>query len=90
MRESRNLIREVIRHNSSEKNTICCIEEMSELTKVLTKRLRNSPKFKREDLVEELGHVMLMTSVIAVDNDISMDEIKDIWQSAVDRMYENK
>ena len=28
------LVEKVVEHNSTEKNVICCIEEMSELTKI--------------------------------------------------------
>ena len=42
----------------------CTIEEMSEVTKVLTKYLRNSSKFSINDLTEELAHSFLMLDVI--------------------------
>lgn len=84
------LIEEVIEHNSKNKNIVCCIEEMSELTKVLTKKLRMSPKFNRDILTEEIGHVLLMCSVIANEYDISEEEIYNIQQDAVRRMKEDK
>jgi len=42
----------------------CTIEEMSEVTKVLTKFLRNSHKFSIDDLTEELAHSFLMLDII--------------------------
>ena len=82
------LIERVIAHNTSEKNTVCCIEEMSELTKVLTKKLRNSEKFNRGDLAEELAHVLLMCNVIAAEHGISEYVIRDYQEDAVKRMEE--
>jgi NTP pyrophosphatase (non-canonical NTP hydrolase) len=84
------LIERVIIHNTSEKNAICCIEEMSELTKVLTKKLRNSKKFNRELLIEEIAHVLLMCNVIAAEYIISEDMIREVQKDAVKRMEENR
>ena len=42
----------------------CAIEEMSEVTKVMTKFLRNSCKFSIDDLTEELAHSLLMLDII--------------------------
>jgi len=42
----------------------CTIEEMSEVTKVLTRFLRCSKKFSIDDLTEELAHSFLMLDVI--------------------------
>lgn len=84
------LINEVYAHNTRPKNMICCIEEMSELTKVLTKELRNDPKFTTEKLAEELAHVLLMCNVIAYDYGIEPDIIYWNQQDAVRRMKEEK
>lgn len=43
---------------------ICTIEEMSEVTKVLTKYLRKSGKFNMDDLTEELAHAFLMLDIV--------------------------
>lgn len=88
--EEQLLIEDVIQHNSREKNIICCIEEMSELTKVLTKKLRMSPKFTKEKLTEELGHVLLMCNVIANEYGISKNDIFEMQQDAVRRMKEEQ
>lgn len=88
--EEQLLIEDVIQHNSREKNIICCIEEMSELTKVLTKKLRMSHKFTKEKLTEELGHVLLMCNVIANEYGISKNDIFEIQQDAVRRMKEEQ
>ena len=93
MRISEVLVDEVIKHNnkiSDDWNTICCIEEMSELTKVLTKKLRKSPKFTREKVLEEVSHVLLMCSVIAWENAISDEEIYEEQRKAIQRMNESK
>lgn len=82
------LVDDIIQHNSREKNIVCCIEEMSELTKVLTKKLRMSPKFTKEKLTEEIAHVLLMCHVIAVDYNISEDDVFSAQQDAVQRMKE--
>lgn len=83
-----NLVEKVALHNASTKNAICCIEEMSELTKVLTKKLRNDKKFNRDILTEELAHVLLMCNVIATEYGISSDDIFNIQKNAVQRMEE--
>lgn len=43
---------------------ICAIEEMSEATKVLTKYLRGSHKFSKENLTEEVAHALLLLDTI--------------------------
>lgn len=88
--ENNILIDEVIEHNSRNKNIVCCIEEMSELTKVLTKKLRMSDKFTKESLTEEIAHVLLMCSVVATEYDISESDIYAVQQDAVQRMKEEK
>ena len=80
------LVERVVLHNASVKNAVCCIEEMSELTKVLTKKLRNSEKFSREHLIEELAHVLLMCNVIATEHGINHDDIFALQKDAVKRM----
>lgn len=93
MRISEVLVDEVIKHNnkiSDDWNIICCIEEMSELTKVLTKKLRKSPKFSREKVLEEVSHVLLMCSAIAWENAISDEEIYEEQRKAILRMNESK
>lgn len=82
------LVGSVVLHNSSIKNAVCCIEEMSELTKVLTKKLRNSEKFSKEHLTEELAHVLLMCNVIATEYNINENDILEIQKDAVLRMEE--
>ena len=59
---------------------ICTIEEMSELTKVLTKYMRNSEKYRREDLVEEMSHVLFQIEVLRqcfniVDSEIEEEQL---------------
>ena len=62
---------------SMEEIMICTIEEMSELTKVLTKYMRNSEKYHREDLVEEMSHVSFQIEVLRQCFNITDSEIED-------------
>lgn len=87
-RATKSLVMAVLNHNSSEKNTVCCIEEMSELTKVLTKKLRKSEKFNIENLTEELSHVLLLCNVIAAEHGIHEKDILKEQMDAVQRMEE--
>lgn len=82
------LVDKVVEHNSSEKNIVCCIEEMSELTKVLTKKLRNSDKFNVNDLLEEVSHVLLMCNAIAKEYGLTEEDILSVQADAVKRMEE--
>jgi len=56
---------------------ICTIEEMSELTKVLTKYMRKSNKYNREDLVEEMSHVLFQIDVLKIAFNIQEAEIEE-------------
>ena len=82
------LVGAILEHNSSVKNTVCCIEEMSELTKVLTKKLRQSPKFSEEKLLEELSQVMLMCCVIAKEHNLEEADILHVQFETVRKMHE--
>lgn len=84
------LVEAVYLHNSNTKNTVCCIEEMSELTKVLTKFLRESPKFNKADLTEELSHVLLLCNVMIRQHGLDKNDILEHQRRAVNKMYENK
>ena len=87
-RATKSLVMAVLNHNSSEKNTVCCIEEMSELIKVLTKKLRKSEKFSIEKLTEEISHVLLLCNVIAAEHGIREKDILKEQMDAVQRMEE--
>lgn len=56
---------------------VCTIEEMSELTKVLTKYMRKSDKYHREDLVEEMSHVLFQIEVLKIAFNIKENEIEE-------------
>ena len=62
------------------------IEEMSELTKVLSKYLKRSKKFKMKNLTEELSHVMLMANVtrkmFGIKKSKIMKEKLDTWDKS--------
>jgi hypothetical protein len=49
---------------STENIIICTIEELSEVTQVLTKYLRNSSKFSINRLTEEVAHSTMMLDAI--------------------------
>lgn len=66
----------LIKERDIENNIICVIEEMSELTKVLTKYLRNSSKFSIDNLIEEISHSLLMINVIKNRFEITEEEIE--------------
>ena len=68
---------------------ICTIEEMSELTKVLTKRLRNDPKFTIENLTEEMAHVYMMIATIQEKFDINDMDLRFEMIDAINRCKEN-
>ena len=54
---------------------VCTMEEMAEFTKVLSKFIRNSRKFKRSKLVEEMSHVLLQIDLLKQEFDITDEEI---------------
>lgn len=61
----------------------CTIEEMSEVTKVLTKFLRASRKFSRDDLTEEIAHALMMLTAIKnmfeiPDENIEREQLKSL------------
>ena len=62
--ESRVLQNRLIMERPVNNTIVCCIEEMSELTKVLTKYLRDSHKFSIDSLTEEVAHVLLMVDTM--------------------------
>jgi len=80
------LSKRIIVHNNYDTNVACCIEEMSELIKVLCKEQRKSKKFSMENLKEEISHVILMCSVIAIENNITNEDLYNIQINAVERM----
>lgn len=53
----------------------CTIEELSEVTKVLTKFLRQSKKFSIENLTEEIAHAQLMLDVTKNVFEINYEDI---------------
>jgi hypothetical protein len=61
--------------------SVCCIEEISEVTKVLTKYLRGSSKFNEDILVEEVAHALLMLDVIKIafnldDKEVALEQLR--------------
>ena len=66
-------------------SAICAIEEMSELSKVLCKLLRNSEKFNIHDLIEELSHTLLMVETIQKYFNISDESINNQQLTALNK-----
>jgi len=81
-----NLVKRIRIKNDTSTSIMCCIEEMSELTKVLCKRERSSNKFNKKDLVEEVAHVLLMVSVIKDSFYLNEIDIVNEQINAVERM----
>jgi NTP pyrophosphatase (non-canonical NTP hydrolase) len=69
--------------------SVCLVEEMSELIKVLAKKMRKSDKFKQEDLEEELGHVLLMCESIKTKFHVSDAAILYHKHDALTRCFKN-
>ena len=57
---------------------------------MLTKFLRESPKFNKADLTEELSHVLLLCDVMIRQHGIDRNDILEHQRRAVNRMYEDK
>lgn len=68
----------------------CTIEEMSETTKVLTKYLRKSSKFSKNDLIEEISHSLMTLEAVKNRFKISDKEINDEQLSALRRFIEKE
>ena len=69
---------------------ICVIEEMSELTKVLTKRMRRPPNFNFNDIAMELAHVQLMCEIIRVTFGINTCDIDTYEFIALQKALDEK
>lgn len=66
---------------------ICAIEEMSELTKEISKHIRHGEwSDGHERMSEEIGHVILMVFSLMIQQGISIDEVLNSMFDAVDRM----
>ena len=66
----------------------CVIEEMSEVTKVLTKYLRGSHKFSIDKLTEEIAHALMMLTTIKNMFSISDEDIKNEQLKALKKYFE--
>lgn len=71
------IFQRVIEHYGKEKQTIIAIEEMTELTKALTKELRGSGN--REHIAEEMADVYICLEQLKIMYDIS-DEFVEKWK----------
>jgi len=64
------MINQLVNRRDANHLAVCTIEEMSELTKVLTKYIRDDAKFSSESLAEELAHVFLMATALQIKFDV--------------------
>ena len=80
----------LIERTSETDGIICVIEEMSELTKVLTKRMRRSPKFNYQDLTMELAHVQLMCEVVRANFKIPVRDIDEAEYYALKKALDER
>jgi NTP pyrophosphatase (non-canonical NTP hydrolase) len=69
------LTKKLAKEQSIEKTMICTIEEVSEVTKIITKYLRQSEKFSIEDLTQEVAHALLMLDTVKNVFNIQDEEI---------------
>ena len=65
---------------------VCAIEEMSELTKEIAKNLRYCGRKSKDEMAEEIGHVVLMAFALMYDSGIDILEVLDPMRNVVDRM----
>ena len=70
------LFARVIEHYGKDLQTIIAIEEMTELTKILTKQLRGSGN--REHIAEEMADIYICLQQLKIMYDIS-DEVVEKW-----------
>jgi len=87
MSELEILTKRLIDERSVGHTTICCIEEMSELTKVLCKMLNNR-SFSRSNLTEEVAHALLMISVVASQFSITQEQVDKEQVSSLRKCFD--
>lgn len=67
---------------------ICAIEEMSELTKEISKHVRyGNWKDGHESMAEEIGHVVLMVFSLMIQQGINVQQVLASMRDAVNRMW---
>lgn len=77
-----NELAKFVQENSIHNTYVCCMEESAELIQSLSKVLRNS----ESNIIEELGHVLLMCKVVQLNLKISDEEILFYSRDAVERL----
>ena len=68
---------------------ICCIEEMSEVTKELTKFLRGR-EVDSHRLAEEIGHAKMMLDFVQMFFSIGDDDIEEVQVTAIEKFLEEE
>ena len=84
------LMQKYVQNKGVADGIICCIEELSELTKVLTKYLRVDDKFSIDNLAEELAHVRALTTFIQHRFGIPDDLIEEEQIAVIKRFLEEE
>lgn len=79
-----NKIKRIVNHNRKADQVIILIEEMSELTKELTKSLRGNRE-NRANIAEELGDVQLMLNQALIIYNIDPKVIDEVMDFKIDR-----
>ena len=88
MNKINNLAEVVYQNNNKDHIENCVIEEMSELTKAVTKSRRGKEDIK--NITEEIGHVMLMCNSLMKCYGIQELAIETEAEDAVNRMLKAK
>lgn len=80
------LLRSVIARNGSMYQTIIAMEEMSELTKELSKNIRGADN--RDAIIEEMADVYIMLTQLEIIHQISLDELLAVITKKLERLKE--
>ena len=65
---------------------VCAMEEMSELTKEIAKCIRYRGGANKQQMAEEIGHVVLMVFALMCDSGIEVETVLESMANAVERM----
>lgn len=81
-----NVLKEVIARNGAVYQEIIAIEEMSELTKEITKNIRGS--VNRDHIIEELADVYIMLRQLEMIHHIDSFELLEMIRKKTERLKE--
>ena len=72
----KDLLRKYLGLEGEQNQIICLLGEMSELTKELTKKLRKSQKYNKDNVIEETADVLMMIEQMKYCLDITDEDIQ--------------